>query len=495
MDLSGFNVWRFIAITSILLLSMLVANILKRKVKFLKNSLIPTSVLGGLLILVVTTVYQAITGEVMFDALCFTAFNSKTFEEHPEIVSMASSHVLSGSNVLEAITYHCLALGFIATSFGSKGGKVTKERAREVFDSGVTTVSTYLVQALLGLVLTFLIYKFVKSDMFPAAGALLCFGFGQGTGQAYNYGNIYENIDPATTQCGFAFSGGSNFGLAVAALGFLSACLGGVIYLNIMKKKGRLVLGNQNTSTATVGDFQEENEIPLSESMDKFTVQVAVVLLTYGFTYLLLYGLSKLVPGMTSTIFGFNFLFGVLVATAVKAMINLLTNKGIVHRQYVNKYLMNRLGGFFFDLMVVAGIAAINLYDLAQYWWILLLMCGLGMVATFGYNVFVARKLFKGYSDEQFLVMYGMLTGTASTGVILLREADPNFSTPASSNLVYQQFIAIVFGFPMMLLATFAPKNPLLTIGIVALYLIVLVLILFRNLLFKRKQKPTEHNS
>ena len=88
---------------------------------------------------------------------------------------------------------------------------------------------------------------------------------------------------------------------------------------------------------------------------------------------------------------------------------------------------------------------------------------------TYFYNRLVAKTLFPEYSEEQFLAMYGMLTGTASTGVILLREIDKDFSTPAADNLVYQQIPAIVFGFPIMLLATFAPKNPALTVAPVSM--------------------------
>ena len=65
--------------------------------------------------------------------------------------------------------------------------------------------------------------------------------------------------------------------------------------------------------------------------------------------------------------------------------------------------------------------------------------------------------LFPEYTEEQFLMMYGMLTGTASTGGILLREIDGSFRTPAADNMVYQNFPAIVFGFPLMLLANLAP--------------------------------------
>ena len=101
----------------------------------------------------------------------------------------------------------------------------------------------------------------------------------------------------------------------------------------------------------------------------------------------------------------------------------------------------------------------------------------------------MAKKLFPAYKEEQFLAMYGMLTGTASTGIMLLREIDGNFKTPVADNLVYQNFPAIVFGFPMMLLATLAPKQPALTMIILVLFFIVMNIILFRSMIFKRKQK------
>ena len=83
--------------------------------------------------------------------------------------------------------------------------------------------------------------------------------------------------------------------------------------------------------------------------------------------------------------------------------------------------------------------------------------------------------------------MYGMLTGTASTGIILLREIDGDFKTPASDNMVYQTLPAIVFGFPMMFLATLAPKAPMLTLLIFIVFFAVMNLILFRSKIFKKK--------
>ena len=142
--------------------------------------------------------------------------------------------------------------------------------------------------------------------------------------------------------------------------------------------------------------------------------------------------------------------------------------------------------------MIVAGIGAIQLDIIKDYWAVLLIMALLGVVFTFLYIKLISKKLFYGYRHEEFLVMFGMLTGTASTGVILLREIDPMFETPASDNVVYQTFPAIVLGFPMMLLAAFCPKSDMatfITFGIMLVYFIVLNLVLFRSLIFKKRTK------
>jgi ESS family glutamate:Na+ symporter len=191
-------------------------------------------------------------------------------------------------------------------------------------------------------------------------------------------------------------------------------------------------------------------------------------------------------------IFGFNFLLGVLAATLVKFVMNFLKKKKVIKKDYTNDFLMTRTSNFFFDIMVVAGIAAIRLGVLQDYWGIILIMGLVGLVITYVYNYIVAKALFKDYQEAQFLAMYGMLTGTASTGIILLREIDGDFQTPASDNLVYQNFPAIVFGFPMMLLATLAPVKPILTFVILFLFFVVMNVILFRSFLFKRKKAAVQ---
>ena len=453
-----YDVWSWILLLGVLLASLLVGNVLKKGIPVLRNSLIPTSVLGGGILLVIAAVYKAVTGEVMFDTAIFCGEGTKT---------------------LEIITYHTLALGFIASAFKTTGGKLTKRRSAEIFNTGVTTVATYLLQGIFGFAIT-MVGAVVISGFFSAAGVLLPVGYGQGTGQALNYGSIYETE--------FGFVGGRSFGLTIAALGFLSASFGGVIHLNIMKKRGKLVASNRSDGSLHSESIDSEIEIPMQESIDKMTVQMALIFVAYMVAYLLMLVLGELLQSMKSVIYGFNFLLGVLSATLIKLALNFLHKKNIVKKKYPNNFLMTRVSNFFFDIMVVAGIAAIRLDILENYWGIILILGVVGAVITYAYNKLVANALFKDYSEEQFLAMYGMLTGTASTGIILLREVDKDFKTPASDNLVYQNFPAIALGFPMMFLATLAPTYPALTLAIFIAFFTALNIILFRSLIFRRKK-------
>ncbi|MBQ7948294.1 MAG: hypothetical protein IJ284_00890 [Clostridia bacterium] len=461
MSFNDLEVWGSLNVIAVLLVTLLISNGLKRWVGFLRKSLIPTSVLGGLILLGLSAIYKAITGRVMFNEPFFGG---------------------DGMSYMEIVTYHALALGFIASTLKSSKKKMTKKRSVEVFNTGVTTVATYLMQAMLGLGITILA-ALIMTDFFAAAGVLLPFGYGQGPGQALNFGWMYEEQ---------GFFGGKAFGLTIAGLGFLSASLGGVIHLMILKKQGKVRIIEEKDEVLSGDEVQPKGEIPMNGGLDKLTVQLGFIIGTYILAFLVMYGLSFLFEpesNMIDTIFGFNFLIGVLMATLVKAVLNFCRKVKIVKRQYLNNFLLDRTSNFFFDIMVIASIAAIQLDLMKDYWGIMAILAVVGLVSTYLYNYFVARKLFKEYPEEQFLAMYGMLTGTASTGMILLREMDPEFKTPVADNLVYQNFPAIVFGFPLMMLANMAPEKPLITWFILVGFFIVMNVILFRAQIFKKRKK------
>ena len=452
------SVWGPFNLMALLLCALLAASLIKKKCTILEESLIPTSVLGGTLLLLISAVYKLISGNHMFEHNFFGG---------------------NGASVLEIITYHTLALGFIASTFTDSKNTLGKERQTEIFNTGLTTVSTYMLQAIFGMGFTMLLAKFLK-DVFPVSGVLLCFGFGQGTGQAMNYGNIYETT--------YGFVGGKSFGLTIAAFGFLCASFGGVFYLRYLKKSGKVDIVIKRNATVSTAKNVDDDRVPVFESMDTLSVQLAFVMGAYLLTYICMLVLGNLLPGLKAVIYGFNFLLGVLAATITKSVVQKLYTRGKLKKQYMNTFLMTRIRNFFFDIMVVAGIAAIQIDALGSYLWILIVIAIIGIIVTYIYNHFIAIKLFSNYSQEQFLGMFGMLCGTASTGIILLREVDPDFNSPVADNMVYQNFPAIAFGFPLMILATMAPEKPSLCMIILIAYFILLNIILFRSKIFKKKK-------
>ena len=456
MNFWDFSSWGFFNLMTILLGSLLIAQMLKRSIPALEASLIPTSVLGGGVLLVISAAFKFVTGEEFFDTAFFGG---------------------NGTAWLELLTYHTLALGFTASALKSSGSKFTKERNTEIFNTGLTTVATYLLQAFVGMVIC-MVAVLVMPDLLEAAGLLLALGFGQGPGQAMNYGGIYE--------ASYGFVGGKSFGLTIASIGFISASIGGVFYLNVLKRQGKIRLdkGSGKMNEQVEGN----NEIPMQESIDKFTIQIALIVVAYMLAYGMMYALGCLLPGMRATIYGFNFLLGVLSGTLVKTVINACRKRNVIHRSYTNDFLLTRATNFFYDIMVTASIAAIRMGVIGKYWPVMLVMGLAGLVVTYAYVYYVSKKLFPHYAEQQFLAMYGMLTGTASTGVILLREIDGDFKTPVADNLVYQNFPAMVFGFPILLLATMAPTKPYMTLGIVFAFMIAINILLLRSVIFKKKK-------
>ncbi|MBS5853300.1 MAG: hypothetical protein KIC61_06725 [Staphylococcus sp.] len=66
------NIWSLLLLGGMLFASMLIAHILKKNITFLQKSLIPASVLGGIIILIFTTIYKLITKNTFFELAIFS---------------------------------------------------------------------------------------------------------------------------------------------------------------------------------------------------------------------------------------------------------------------------------------------------------------------------------------------------------------------------------------------------------------------------------------
>jgi ESS family glutamate:Na+ symporter len=296
------------------------------------------------------------------------------------------------------------------------------------------------------------------------------------------------------------FPGGQTFGLSVSTLGFVWACIPGVWYLNYLQKKNQLKRVYEDSVTEGSTTIVEgTGEIPLVESVDKLTIQVAFVFLSYLLTFLIMFGVTELIKisnnkflidNVVPLIWGFNFLFGIFTTMLVKRVLILLRKKKIMKRVYTNDYMLNRIAGVAFDIMIISSIIAIDVKMLSSWQLILALVIisTVGGVLTLLYIRFATKKLYPQYQHEGMVSMYGMLTGTASTGIALLREIDPKFETPAAENLVTGSGSAALLGAPLLLIISVAKTSNYLYLFI-ALGLMTVFFVLYNFLMFGIKRK------
>lgn len=451
MDYSASNtaLWNCIIQLGYIAAAVLIANYLRQSIKWIRDAMMPIAVLGGFILLAAKYI-----GLVHVD-----------------------------QRLMEMLTYHGIALGFIAMSLRVPVRREESSEHKIGLRSGAVIVSTYMVQGVTGLIITIALSYSLMPGLFKAAGLLLPMGYGQGPGQANNIGGTYQAL---------GFEGGHSFGLAIAAAGYVVACLAGVIILEVLRRRGLLHQDYMNSAEEYDAEyFHCSDEIPISESIDKLSVQLAMIILIYLATYLvtnaITSGIASVSEGLAATVntllWGFNFIIGSALAILLRVILEKLKKSGTVKRQYQNNYLLNRLSGVFFDIMIVAGIGSINIEDIRGLWVPFLMMTVIGGIVTWVHLTIVCKAVYPDYYYEGLISMFGMLTGTISSGVLLLREVDPSLSTPAANNLITGSSFGILLGAPVLVLVGLAPKSDMmcfLTLGLAVVYLLILLVIIFK---------------
>ena len=167
-----------------------------------------------------------------------------------------------------------------------------------------------------------------------------------------------------------------------------------------------------------------------------------------------------------------------------------LRQSNLMSRAYINNYQMDRISGFSFDLMIVAGVAAIEINDIKNYILPVVILSIVGALATYTYVRKATKECFKGFHHEMFLMCYGTMTGTASNGMILMKEIDPGLKTPTSSLYILSNFPAMVMIAPLLFLLGFASKsftNAIIACCIFFVLWLIYTLFLFRRRIFKKR--------
>jgi|TARA_B100001964_G_scaffold24684_1_gene24600 ESS family glutamate:Na+ symporter len=107
--------------------------------------------------------------------------------------------------------------------------------------------------------------------------------------------------------------------------------------------------------------------------------------------------------------------------------------------------------GTFLDFLVVGAVAAISLTVVVNYWEPILIMSLLAGPATMGMLYWICWRAFDDYHFERFIELFGEMTGSINSGLVLLRVTDPEFETPVAEDAIYGGGLALFLGIPLLI--------------------------------------------
>jgi len=305
-----------------------------------------------------------------------------------------------------------------------------QQSSQRTFSHVIAEVSLVWVsvmgQVLIGIVGTVLVYRpFFGEPM--AFASVLETGFAGGHGTAVAMG-------PLLTQNGIA--AGLEYGLFSATVGLVCGIAGGVWLIHRQRRH----IHNETTHDAA--------DAIAAIDLGKILVALALIAAAYwlGIFY------KGIVEHEIVPLVGSEKLHNVRMPLFAYTLVGGLSLKFILRLAGLTYLIENQiillLADVFLEILIFAGIAIINVRLLGQSLVPLLTLFAFG----FFWNLFCHFKLRPKilpvpYSFELGVINFGMLNGTAATGLMLLKMIDPKFKTPAArvfaeSSAITQPFIA-----------------------------------------------------
>ena len=387
--MSIYDVLSDVAIAS---LFILVAQLIRSKVKFFQEFFVPASLIAGIMgLLVGPQVLGKITGGT---ALTFSDF--------------------SGS-------YSGMLIIIVFTVVGLNGFELKKGEGKEVLRrvGGLSCLRTFnmFIQFTVGIVLTELIIATVMPELNHGFGILLASGFTGGHGTAAAVGKTFTDL---------GWAEGADLGITFATIGVIVGVFGGVAFIKFATKKGWTAyikdfkFLDNDLRTGMIDPSRQKSmgrETISSVSLDSLAWHLALVCMVGGFGYLL--NAKVLAPYVISGIPDFT------VSYLVALFFFLATRKMPFYNKYVDKNINSRISGTATDYLVFFAVAKLNLTVIVEYA-LPLLICSLGgiLIVIIGVVPLGARMNDKSWFERS-MFCYGYGTGVFAIGFVLLRILDP----------------------------------------------------------------------
>lgn len=414
-------------------IALCAGTLLRAKIPFLRNMLVPASVIAGIL------------GVLFMNGA--TALNL---------------NIGTDSNMYTSIVNHMFTISFISiglTGSGSSEKGAGKGIFKGALGMGMVWNLLYALTPLLGMLLILLIGG--KFGMDPAYASLIPFGFAQGPGQAATYGQMFENN---------GWANATMVGVTFAAIGFIVAFLVGIPAAKLGISRG-LAKNSSKLDDTVLRGYMRPGEQTTTKTKDT-TVNSNIETLTFhfaiiGLCYVLANGVAwvmSFIPGIGKSLKDMMFMNGMIAAYIVKAVM-----KALKIDYLLDDTLQSKITGWTSDYLVVCAFMAVS-FAVLKAWLIPIVIEGILIAAVTAAVCFYFGQRFGGDNDfERTLGLYGTATGTVPTGVALVRIVDPNFKTTTAVELGLTNLIMFASTPVVIIMTLYAQKTIDQTITMIAL--------------------------
>lgn len=404
-----FTPWALVIDLGIIGLLLTVSTVLRARIKFIQELMIPAPVIAGFLGL----------------ALGPAGANWLPF----------SNAIGSYGSVLIAAVFACIALGtdLSLNKLGRPLGQFLSY-----------TLLLYSAQVVVGILLTLLLLG-PLFDTPEAFGVVLFSGWAGGFGTAAAVGDVFTQAGHEEVQ---------SLAYTSATVGLLIGILGGVIIAKYGAKKGYVeeFAGlKELPEEIRTGILPQEAKRPSigthvfsSSSIDTLGFHLGVIAAITAIGYMAQQYLKGFFPSVSIPVFSLAFILGLIVRLSIDKL-------KLGH--FVDRTTMQSISGTATDVLIVFGIASIKPGLVADYWVQLTILFAVGLVLLLVLGLVLApRVLDQGWFEKQ-IFTWGWATGALAQGIALLRIVDPKLK----SRTLEDYALLSIFNQNEILAVTFIP--------------------------------------
>lgn len=396
---------------------LLVGTLLRAKCGILKRMIVPSAVIAGILGLVFVNVMAHFEINAGTDSEMFTSIVNQLFT-----VSFISITLMDSSDKKE---------------------NKTKTILKGALGIGLIWCFLYALTPLIGGAITSFIGG--NFNMPTIYGMLIPFAFCQGPGQSVTYGTLIEQ---------YGWENACMTALTFSTIGFIVAFLCGIPAARYGIKKG-LAKKYGQLDEITLRGYMKPEEKTASAQKDTFCSSNIETLSFHfgviGLCYIMAQGISEifaLIPGLLGTsMSSLMFLNGMYAAYIVKFIMRRMRIDYLL-----DNTLQNKITGWTADYLVVCSFMAVSVYIISAWLIPIFIISAVVTAITFAVCLFFCQRLGADNDFERFLGTYGMSTGTAPTGIALIRVVDPDFQTATCVELGACNPIANICNIPIYLM-------------------------------------------